>query len=98
MHDDKSYNITYRRIAADTDYLYNLFFILFSYEELKDRVSTDDRQYKLVYAISGEIPGPNIVVFEDQIVSYYLQFSLQLENMCTVMCIYYEYQIYLLIC
>lgn len=72
MHDDKSYNITYRRIAADTDYLYNWFFILFSYEELKDRVSTDDGQYKLVYAISGEIPGPNIVVFEDQIVSYYL--------------------------
>lgn len=46
-----------------------LFFILFSYEELKDRVSTGDGQYKLVYAISGEIPGPNIVVFKDQIVS-----------------------------
>lgn len=65
MHNDKSYNITYRRIAADT-YLYDLFFILFSYEELKDRVSTGDGQYKLVYAISGEIPGPNIVVFEDR--------------------------------
>lgn len=72
MHDDKSYNIPYRRIAADTEYLYDLFFILFSNQELKDRVSTDDGQYKLVYAINGEIPGPNIVVFDDQIVSNYL--------------------------
>lgn len=67
MHDDKSYNITYRRIAADTDYLYDLFFILFSYEKLKDRVSTGDGQYKLVYAISGEIPGPNIVVLKTKL-------------------------------
>lgn len=60
--------ITYNYLTGN----FYLFFILFSYQELKDRVSTGDGQYKLVYAISGEIPGPNIVVFEDQIVSYYL--------------------------
>lgn len=32
-------------------------------------MSTGDGRYKIVYAINGEIPGPNIVVFEDQIVS-----------------------------
>lgn len=39
------------------------------FTELKNEVSTGDGRYKLVYAINGEIPGPNIVVFEDQIVS-----------------------------
>lgn len=36
---------------------------------MKNDVSTGDGRYKLVYAINGEIPGPNIVVFEDQVVS-----------------------------
>lgn len=36
---------------------------------MKNYVSTGDGRYKLVYAINGEIPGPNIVVFEDQVVS-----------------------------
>lgn len=39
-----------------------------SLTELRDDVSTGDGRYKLVYAINGEIPSPNIVVFEDQIV------------------------------
>lgn len=39
------------------------------FTEMKNDVSTGDGRYKLVYAINGEIPGPNIVVFEDQVVS-----------------------------
>lgn len=39
------------------------------FTEIKNDVSTGDGRYKLVYAINGEIPGPNIVVFEDQVVS-----------------------------
>lgn len=35
----------------------------------KNNVSTGDGRYKLIFAISGEIPGPNIMVYEDQIVS-----------------------------
>lgn len=42
-------------------------FIIFT--ELKNKVTAGDGRYKLVYAINGEVPGPNIVVFEDQIVS-----------------------------
>lgn len=42
----------------------NIFFT-----DMKNDVSTGDGRYKLVYAINGEIPGPNIVVFEDQVVS-----------------------------
>lgn len=39
------------------------------FTEMKNDVSTGDGRYKLVYAINGEIPGPNIVVFEDQVIS-----------------------------
>lgn len=35
----------------------------------KNNVSTGDGGYKLIFAINGEIPGPNIMVYEDQIVS-----------------------------
>lgn len=52
------------------DQLYYFLHAQFSHSltELRDDVSTGDGRYKLVYAINGEIPSPNIVVFEDQIV------------------------------
>lgn len=49
-------------------------------EEMKNDVSTGDGRYKLVYAINGEIPGPNIVVFEDQVVSITVRNALKLEG------------------
>lgn len=42
--------------------------------ELKNNVNTGDGRYKLIFAINGEIPGPNIVVYEDQIVSINITF------------------------
>lgn len=39
------------------------------YTELKNNVSTGDGRYMLIFAINGEILGPSIVVYQDQIVS-----------------------------
>uniref|UniRef100_K1PED6 L-ascorbate oxidase n=1 Tax=Magallana gigas TaxID=29159 RepID=K1PED6_MAGGI len=55
-------------------------FIPLTREELRDDVSTGDGRYKLVYAINGEIPSPNIVVFEDQIVSVNVYNKLEVEG------------------
>lgn len=42
---------------------------MFLHTAEKNNVSTGDGRYKLIFAINGEIPGPNIMVYEDQIVS-----------------------------
>ncbi|XP_022309994.2 uncharacterized protein LOC111115523 [Crassostrea virginica] len=55
-------------------------FIPITKEELKESVSTGDGNYKLVYAINGQIPGPNVVVFEDQIVSITVHNALEIEG------------------
>lgn len=55
-------------------------FIPLSREELRNRVTAGDGGYKLVYAINGEIPGPNIVVYEDQIVSITVHNALKIEG------------------
>uniref|UniRef100_K1PN77 Uncharacterized protein n=1 Tax=Magallana gigas TaxID=29159 RepID=K1PN77_MAGGI len=37
--------------------------------EFKELVSTGDGDYRMVYAINGQIPGPEIVVTEGDVVS-----------------------------
>ena len=64
--------------------MYNIFYLLnlpifFSnclHIELQELVSTGDGDYRLVYAINGQIPGPEIVVMEGDMVSL---FNLNLE-------------------
>lgn len=41
----------------------------FSILEFKELVSTGDGDYRMVYAINGKIPGPEIVVTEGDVVS-----------------------------
>lgn len=64
--------------------MYNIFYLLnvpifFSdclHIEFQELVSTGDGDYRLVYAINGQIPGPEIVVMEGDMVSL---FNLNLE-------------------
>ncbi|XP_048753990.2 uncharacterized protein LOC125665390 [Ostrea edulis] len=49
-------------------------------EELRDNVSAGDGSYRLVYAINGQIPGPDIVVFEDQVVSVVVRNAMKTET------------------
>ncbi|XP_056001740.1 uncharacterized protein LOC125656390 [Ostrea edulis] len=50
-----------------------------SKEEFIDTVSPGDGGYKLVYAINGQIPGPDIVVYEDQVISVSVRNQLRIE-------------------
>ncbi|XP_056000865.1 uncharacterized protein LOC130048300 [Ostrea edulis] len=50
-----------------------------SKEEFRDTVSPGDGDYKLVYAINGQIPGPDIVVYEDQVISVTVRNQLRIE-------------------
>lgn len=43
--------------------------ILWRIVEFKELVSTGDGDYRMVYAINGQIPGPEIVVTEGDVVS-----------------------------
>ncbi|XP_062618570.1 uncharacterized protein LOC134280158 [Saccostrea cucullata] len=55
-------------------------FIPLTIEEFKQNVSPGDGSYRMVYAINGQIPGPDIVVFEDQIVSVRVHNHLKVEG------------------
>ncbi|XP_062618571.1 uncharacterized protein LOC134280159 [Saccostrea cucullata] len=49
-------------------------------KEFKQTVSPGDGNYKMVYAINGQIPGPDIVVFEDQVISVLVHNHLKIEG------------------
>ncbi|XP_062618572.1 uncharacterized protein LOC134280160 [Saccostrea cucullata] len=55
-------------------------FIPLTRKEFKENVSPGDGNYKLALAFNGQIPGPNIVVYEDQIVSILVHNLLEVEG------------------
>ncbi|XP_061167179.1 uncharacterized protein LOC133176019 [Saccostrea echinata] len=69
--------VLHRRITSDTcgDTLIPL-----TLEEFKHSVSPGDGKYRMVYAINGQIPGPDVVVFEDQIISVLVHNHLKTEG------------------
>ncbi|XP_061167209.1 uncharacterized protein LOC133176053 [Saccostrea echinata] len=55
-------------------------YIPLSREEFHENVSPGDGNYKLALAFNGQIPGPDMVVYEDQIVSVYVHNLLEVEG------------------
>ncbi|XP_061167207.1 uncharacterized protein LOC133176052 [Saccostrea echinata] len=49
-------------------------------EDFKENVSPGDGNYRLALAFNGQIPGPDIVVYEDQIVSVLVHNLLEVEG------------------